>query len=168
MDTREQAFSELEFGGKWGKGSYDTRKAGAYLRGTTDRGLSYAFSGRYRESDGYRKNGLTRQGDVGLTLGYSLGERVQIGLSTSYHKDDSGNPGALQLSEERADRRNSTKPYDFNNNPVKKMTMRYFRISCRPPRRKVPLAVANHVYRPLNVTVTASHDVNASFAQSVR
>lgn len=114
LDTKRRAFPALEFGVEWGKGGYDAQDAGAYVRGNYQ-DLSYALSGRYYEADGYRQNSGTRQGAIGLDLGYVLGDRAQIGLSAGYQEDDTGLPGSLRLSELAAgrDRRSSTKPFDF-------------------------------------------------------
>jgi len=96
-------------------GSYDTLNSSAYVKGTYH-DLSYAVSGRYHESDGYRDNSDTKQSDIGLNLDYALGEIAHIGLSAGYHEDDTGLPGALRLSESAAgiDRRDSTHPLDFS------------------------------------------------------
>jgi len=96
-------------------GSYNTLNPSAYVKGT-HHDLSYAVSGRYHRSDGYRDNSDTKQSDVGLNLDYVVGEVAHIGLSAGYHEDDTGLPGALRLSESAAgvDRRDSTHPRDFS------------------------------------------------------
>jgi len=95
-------------------GSYNTKNPSAYVRGTYN-DLSYAVSGRYYESDGYRENSDTRQGDTGLNLEYSIADMARVGLSAGYHRDDTGLPGALRSSDLEAgvDRRDSTHPFDF-------------------------------------------------------
>ena len=50
-------------------GSYDTFKGSAYVSGTKNK-LSYALSGTYLTSDGYRDNSDTEAKDVGINLGY--------------------------------------------------------------------------------------------------
>ena len=112
--TTDREAPGFKFGVEGGGGSYDTQNTEAYVKGSYQ-DLSYALSGRYHESDGYRRNSGTRQSDIGLNLGYSLGEIAHIGLSASYHDDDTGLPGSLRLSELTAgtDRRDSTTPYDF-------------------------------------------------------
>jgi len=103
------------FGVEGAGGSYDTLDPSAYVKGIYN-DLSYAVSGRYHKSDGYRENSDTKQSDIGLNLGYALGEVAHIGLSTGYHEDDTGLPGALRRSESAAgvDRRDSTHPLDFS------------------------------------------------------
>ena len=103
------------FGVEGAGGSYDTLNSSAYVKGIYN-DLSYAVSGRYHKSDGYRENSDTKQSDIGLNLGYALGEVAHIGLSAGYHEDDTGLPGSLQLSESAAgiDRRDSTHPLDFS------------------------------------------------------
>lgn len=103
------------FGVEGAGGSYDTLNPSAYVKGIYH-DLSYAVSGRHHKSDGYRENSDTRQSDIGLNLGYALGEVAHIGLSAGYHEDDTGLPGSLRLSESAAgiDRRDSTHPLDFS------------------------------------------------------
>jgi iron complex outermembrane receptor protein len=97
-----------------GWGSYDAYKAGAYLSGSQER-FSYALSGRYYSSDGYRDNSQTRAKDLGTNLSYDLGELARLSLSAGYHQDDTGLPGALKESELAAgiSRRATTHPDDF-------------------------------------------------------
>jgi len=107
--------SGFRFGVEGAGGSYDTLNPSAYVKGTYD-DLSYAVSGRHHKSDGYRENSDTKQSDIGLNLGYALGEVAHIGLSAGYHEGDTGLPGALRRSELAAgvDRRDSTHPLDFS------------------------------------------------------
>jgi iron complex outermembrane receptor protein len=97
-----------------GWGSYDAYKAGAYLSGSQER-FSYALSGRYYSSDGYRDNSQTRAKDLGTNLSYDFGELARLNLSAGYHQDDTGLPGALKESELAAgiSRRATTHPDDF-------------------------------------------------------
>ena len=106
---------ELQFGAEIAGGSYGTRNPSAYLRGSYE-DFSYALSGRYYRSDGYRENSGTQQGDIGLNLDYLIGDRATVAISAGYHEDDTGLPGALRLSELDAglDRRDSTHPFDFS------------------------------------------------------
>jgi len=104
----------LRFGAEAAGGSYNTQNPSVYLNGS--RGdLSYAISGRYYKSDGYRDNSDTEQRDAGLDLDYVIGDIAKIGLSAGYHEDDTGLPGALRQSELEAgvSRRDSTHPLDF-------------------------------------------------------
>jgi len=104
----------LAFGVEFAGGSYNTHNPSAYVGGTYD-DLSYALSGSYFKSDGYRKNSDTRQGDIGLDLDYAFGDLAKVGLSAGYHEDETGLPGALRLGELEAgvSRRDSTHPFDF-------------------------------------------------------
>ncbi len=110
----KQGEDGLRFGVEGAGGSYNTRNPSAYVSGTYQ-DLSYALSGRYYKSDGYRENSDTEQGDLGLNLDYFFGDFAKIGLSAGYHEDDTGLPGALRLSELEAgaNRRDSTHPFDF-------------------------------------------------------
>lgn len=109
-----QGVDGLEFGAELGGGTYNTKDSSAYVTGANG-GLSYALSGSYYESDGYRDNSDTKQGDIGLNLDYVFGDRAKVRLSAGYHQDDTGLPGALRSSELEAgaDRRDSTHPLDF-------------------------------------------------------
>jgi iron complex outermembrane receptor protein len=95
-------------------GSYDTFKGSAYASGTKHK-LSYALSGRYLTSDGYRDNSDTEAKDLGLNLGYYQNDTVKWNLSSGYHKDSTGLPGAIKASEfaAGASRTDSLHPDDF-------------------------------------------------------
>ena len=105
----------LGFGIEGAGGSYATSSPSAYIKGSYQ-DLSYTLSGRYHESDGYRENSATKQHDIGLNLDYALGDMAQIGLSVGYHRNDTGLPGPLLLSELAAgfDSRDSTSPFNFS------------------------------------------------------
>ena len=79
-------------------GSFDTITTNAYVSGT-HKDFSYAVSGKLYDTDGYRQNSQVKSDDLGLNLGYLFGERAKVSLSGGYHKDDSGLPGALRLSD---------------------------------------------------------------------
>lgn len=95
-------------------GSYQTWETNAYVRGSEDK-FSYAFSGGYLASDGYRDNSDTEAKDFAMNLGFGLGENSAFNLSYSYHKDDSSLPGALKASNFRAgaSRTDTVQPKDF-------------------------------------------------------
>jgi iron complex outermembrane recepter protein len=97
-----------------GFGSYDTYKGDAYLSGSHER-FSYALSGTYYSSDGYRDNSQTRAKDLGTTMSYDFGEPGRLSLSAGYHQDDTGLPGALKESELQAgiSRKATVHPMDF-------------------------------------------------------
>jgi len=95
-------------------GSYDTFKGNAYVSGT-ENNLSYALSGSYSTSDGYRDNSDTEAKDVGINLGYYQNDIVKWNLSSGYHKDDTGLPGAIKKSdfEQGVSRTDTLHPDDF-------------------------------------------------------
>ncbi len=64
---------DFKFGGKVAAGSYESYKTSAYLSGSKNN-FSYALTGNYYDSDGYRDNSETEAKDFGLDLGYRLGE----------------------------------------------------------------------------------------------
>ena len=95
-------------------GSYDTFKGSAYVSGTQSK-LSYALSGSYLTSDGYRDNSDTEAKDVGINLGYFQNDIVKLNLSSGFHKDSTGLPGAIKASDfaAGASRTESLHPEDF-------------------------------------------------------
>jgi iron complex outermembrane receptor protein len=104
----------FEAGGEVAGGSYDTFSANAYVSGTKNN-LSYALSGSYYDSDGYRDNSDLEAKDVGLNLGYLFGDTARVSLSSGYHEDEAGLPGALKASDFAAgvSRTDTTHPDDF-------------------------------------------------------
>jgi len=101
-------------GGEINGGSYDTFKGSAYVSGTKNK-LSYALSGSYLTSDGYRDNSDTEAKDIGLNLGYYQNDIVKWNLSGGFHKDSTGLPGAIKASDfaAGASRTDSLQPDDF-------------------------------------------------------
>jgi len=95
-------------------GSYDTFKGSAFVSGTQKK-WSYALSGSYLTSSGYRDNSDTEAKDLGLNLGYYQNDMVKWNLSSGYHKDSTGLPGAIKTSEfaAGASRTESLQPDDF-------------------------------------------------------
>jgi len=96
-------------------GSYDTFKGNAHASGSQGN-LSYAVSGSYLSSDGYRDNSDTEAKDLGANLGYFFNDRFKLTLSGGYHQDDMGMPGALTESELESgiSREDTTSPDDFS------------------------------------------------------
>jgi len=95
-------------------GSYDTFKGSAFVSGTQSK-LSYALSGSYLTSDGYRDNSDSEAKDVGINLGFYQNDLLKWNLSSGYHKDSTGLPGAIKTSEfaAGASRKDSLQPDDF-------------------------------------------------------
>ena len=95
-------------------GSYDTFKGNAYVSGSY-KNLSYAISGNYLNSDGYRDNSDTEAKDLGVNLGYFFGDLMQLNLSAGFHEDDTRLPGPLKASDfaAGASRRDTVTPDDF-------------------------------------------------------
>ena len=106
---------ELHFSGGLVAGSYESMHSRLGVSGST-KGLSYALSGNFRTSDGYRDNSGTDAKDAGLNLEYFASDRFNIALTAGYHEDDTNIPGTLFLSElERGvSRSSSTTPDDFS------------------------------------------------------
>jgi iron complex outermembrane receptor protein len=105
---------ELEAVAEVAAGSYDTQKASANLSGGY-KNLSYALSGNYMVSDGYRDNSDRRGKDAGINLDYSATPNLKFYLSSGYHKDKTGLPGGLKDSDFAAgkSRRDTNNPDDF-------------------------------------------------------
>jgi iron complex outermembrane receptor protein len=95
-------------------GSYDTFIGNAYVSGSY-KNLSYAISGNYLNSDGYRDNSDTEAKDLGFNLGYFFGDLMQLNLSAGFHEDDTRLPGSLKASDfaAGASRRDTLTPDDF-------------------------------------------------------
>jgi iron complex outermembrane receptor protein len=95
-------------------GSYDTFKGNAFVSGAQSK-LSYALSGSYLTSDGYRDNSATEAKDLGLNLGYDQNDRVKWKLSSGFHKDSTGLPGGIKASDFAAgkSRTDTLHPDDF-------------------------------------------------------
>lgn len=79
-------------------GSYATFTPEATTRGTVG-DLTYALSGRYHRSDGHRQNTDTEGGDIGGQLVFRQGQRFELDVSSAYHGDTTGLPGALKTSD---------------------------------------------------------------------
>ena len=107
--------NELKYGLELAGGSYNTVNPSAYVSGQQDE-LSYSLSARYYNSDGYRDNSDTEQRDLGLNMDYFFSDTASVALNAGYHKDETGLPGALRLSDLQAgfDRQDTTNPLDFS------------------------------------------------------
>jgi iron complex outermembrane receptor protein len=79
-------------------GSYGTFRGNASVEGE-GKNLTYALTGSYHSSDGYRDNSDSKTKDVGVNLGYYVSDTFRLGLSAGYHSDDAGLPGALKESD---------------------------------------------------------------------
>jgi iron complex outermembrane receptor protein len=85
-------------GGEISGGSYDTFKGSAFVSGTQSK-LSYALSGSYLTSDGYRDNSDTEAKDMGGNLNYAVSDRMSLDFSAGYHEDNTGLPGGIKKSQ---------------------------------------------------------------------
>jgi iron complex outermembrane receptor protein len=95
-------------------GSYDTYKGNAYVSGTS-KNVSYALTGSYLNSSGYRDNSDQESKDFGLNLKYDASDILGFNFSTGFHKDDTGLPGGLTESDfaAGASRTDTKNPNDF-------------------------------------------------------
>jgi iron complex outermembrane receptor protein len=105
---------KLKSGVNVSAGSYETFKTSAFLGGSTN-DLSYELTGSYYSSDGYRNNSNTEVRDFGVNLDYSINESVNVNVSSGYHSDSTGLPGALRDSDFASglSRRGTTNPSDY-------------------------------------------------------
>ena len=95
-------------------GSYNTFKGSAHLGGNKN-DVSYALYGSYVTSDGYRDNSETEAKDLGFNLTHYSGDWMKLNLSSGFHKDSTGLPGAIKTSDFAAgtSRTDSLHPNDF-------------------------------------------------------
>ena len=95
-------------------GSYDTFNSKAYVSGSL-KNLSYALSGGYLNSNGYRANSQTEASDAGLNLNYYANDWMKLNFSSDWHKDKTGLPGAIKSSDfdRGVSRKDSLNPDDF-------------------------------------------------------
>lgn len=92
-------------------GTFTSRVSGSGSAGN----LSYALSGGYMNTDGYRDNSGSEAKNAGLSLRYFLGDRAAFDLSSGYHKDDTDLPGALTQAQMATLPRTATvHPNDFS------------------------------------------------------
>jgi iron complex outermembrane receptor protein len=103
-----------QVGGGIRAGSYSTYEAIAHATGSVDR-ISYAFSGSWRDTDGYRDNSQNEATDFGANLGYKVTEKLSVNLSGGHHEDAAGLPGAIRESDfdAGASRTDSIYPDDY-------------------------------------------------------
>jgi iron complex outermembrane receptor protein len=109
--TTEPGKFQAGIGGSFG--SYDTYKGKASLQDTFG-SLSLGLTGSYLTSNGYRDNSDTESKDAGLNLSYYVGDSVRLNLSSGYHRDETGLPGALFEDELEQSRTQTTHPDDFS------------------------------------------------------
>ena len=95
-------------------GSYNTFGGSASASGSRN-DFSYAVSGSYLSTDGYRDNSDGIAKDLGANLAYYFGDAASISLEAGYHKDNTGLPGSLKQSDFEAgvSRTDTLNPYDF-------------------------------------------------------
>jgi iron complex outermembrane receptor protein len=107
---------ETRYGADVSAGSYRTFHPSAYVEGT-EKALSFAFTGGYLTSNGYRLNSGTDAKDVGASLKYNLSDVMKIYLSSGYHRDETGMPGALTESDLSSgkSRMDSVEPNNYAN-----------------------------------------------------
>jgi iron complex outermembrane recepter protein len=105
---------KTRYGADISGGSYETFRSSAYAEGRV-KDLSYALTGRYLTSGGYRANSDTDAKDLGASLKYDLRDFMKINFSTGYHKDNTALPGALKESDfaDGRSRKDSIHPDDF-------------------------------------------------------
>jgi iron complex outermembrane receptor protein len=89
---------KLNSGVELSGGSFNTFKGSASVSGSVDT-FSFSLSGNYLSSDGYRDNGDSDSRDFGVNADYYVMDSLKLGLSSGYHKDNAGLPGALRESD---------------------------------------------------------------------
>ena len=106
-------------------GSYETSDTRSSAGGRMGN-ARFNVNADYFSSGGYRDNGFSRKKDLGLSLGYDMGDRLSAGLTASFHEGRSGLPGPLGLENLYSkDRRVATKfPHDFSETLDRRFTGR--------------------------------------------
>jgi iron complex outermembrane receptor protein len=105
---------EFNVGGKTSYGSHDTFNASIFNSAETS-ALSYSLSAAFQDTDGYRDNSNSEAKDIGVGLRFYPSDHVTFDLSSDYHKDKTGLPGAILLSDlnNGVSRRTATNPDDY-------------------------------------------------------
>lgn len=95
-------------------GSYKTFGGSAAASGSKQN-FTYAVTGNYQSSDGYRDNSDGIAKDLGVNFAYYFGDAASISLDAGYHKDNTGLPGSLKKSDFEAglSRTDTLNPYDY-------------------------------------------------------
>lgn len=95
-------------------GSYETYKGGAFAEGRSE-GFRYALNANYFNTNGYRLNSKDEATDLGANLNFYPEENTILNISSGYHKENKGLPGALKESDLAAgmSRKDSIYPDDF-------------------------------------------------------
>ncbi|MFO7812318.1 MAG: TonB-dependent receptor [Pelovirga sp.] len=101
-------------GGEVAYGSYDTFQSNIYSTGELS-SFSYALSASFKDTDGYRDNSDSKAKDTGLQLKFYPSDKVIFDLSSDYHQDKTGLPGAILLSDLKngTSRTSTTNPNDY-------------------------------------------------------
>jgi iron complex outermembrane recepter protein len=109
-----QKGGDFNSGAEIAAGSYQTYRGRGYVSGAKNN-LSYAFTGSYGASDGYRDNSDSEVRDFGLNLSYSASDSFELPIGGGYHKDRTHLPGAIKESDflTGASRTDTLNPYDF-------------------------------------------------------
>lgn len=106
---------KTRIGAEAAAGSYKTFTGAVYGEGKTDR-LSYAVNGDYFTTNGYRLNSGIDAKNAGGSINYFPSELITLNLSSGYHKDNTGLPGALtETNLETLSRKDSVHPNDYAN-----------------------------------------------------
>ncbi|MCP3677539.1 MAG: TonB-dependent receptor, partial [Deltaproteobacteria bacterium] len=95
-------------------GSYKSYKGSAHLSGSAGN-LSYSLTASYLDANGYRDNSNRETKDGGVALTYYVGDNLRLNLSSGFHEDNTGLPGALKESDfaSGSQRTDSLNPLDF-------------------------------------------------------
>ena len=75
-------------------GSYGLNLQRASSRGALG-DFRYAVHARHEDTDGFRNNSDYEGYDFGVSVGYDIGDLIKLDLSSNYHYDTYGLPGAL-------------------------------------------------------------------------
>ena len=88
-------------------GSYGMHKESASANGGVDK-LAVRVDASQTDTNGYRRNGHYKAGDINLALVYRLAEKSELFLRGGHHEADFGLPGALRDSQLKTRARTDT------------------------------------------------------------
>lgn len=110
--TKEADRSAMGIKGAYG--SFNTYNGDAYIKKAWEK-FFITLTGSYASSDGFRDNSDSETTDAGLNVSFYETDAIRWNLSSGYHRDETGLPGAIKESDFNSgtSRTDSVNPDDF-------------------------------------------------------